>query len=292
MGFAASKLFGALTIPGNLFLLLLVAGLSAISLGRWPTRPGGWLDRHGARLERIGWRGAWAAALILVVVAVLPVGALLERSLETRFPPLAVLPDRVDGIIVLGGAADPEAAAETHRPELTAAAERLLVIPELARRYPQAPILFTGGSARVFPPYLSEAPVARATLAAMGMDPDRVQFEGESRNTWENALFSRDILHPRPDQVWLLVTSAAHMPRSVGVFRHTGWRVIPYPVDLRVPRLTMQAVDFDLPRGLILLSQATHEYMGLLGYWLTGRIDQVLPGPDTRTAPPEHDSKT
>lgn len=292
MGFVVSKLFGALTIPGNVFLLLLVAGLSAVSLGRRPTRPGGWLDRHGARLARIGWRGAWTAALILVVVAVLPVGALLERSLETRFPPLAVLPDRVDGIIVLGGAADPEAAAETHRPELTAAAERLLVIPELARRYPQAPILFTGGSARVFPPYLSEAPVARATLAAMGMDPDRVLFEGESRNTWENALFSRDILHPRPDQVWLLVTSAAHMPRSVGVFRHTGWRVIPYPVDLRVPRLTVQVVDFDLPRGLILLSQATHEYMGLLGYWLTGRIDQVLPGPDTRTALPEHDSKT
>lgn len=276
VSYAAAKLFGVLTSPGNDLLLLLLLGLALSRLGRargWPVA------------ARIGGGGVWLAALLLLAIAVLPLGAVLERRLETRFPAPA-LPDHLDGIIVLGGAADPLASAESGRPELTGAAERLTVLPDLARRYPDVPILFTGGSGRVFPPYLSEAPVARATLLSLGMDAGRVRYEDKSRTTWENALYTRDILHPAPGQVWLLVTSAAHMPRAVGTFRRVGFTVLAYPVDLRVPALLARGLDFDLTTGLDLLSQATHEYVGLVSYWLVGRSDALFPRPQAAPEPP------
>lgn len=208
------------------------------------------------------------------------------RALEARFPAPAALPDRVDGIIILGGSVDQVATAETGRPEVNAAAERLMVVPELARRYPDARIVFSGGSGELRSPDEKEAPVARAALEQMGMDISRVTFEGESRNTWENALLTRDLMRPAPGQTWVLVTSAFHMPRSVGIFRHIGWPVVPYPVDIRAPKALLYRLDFDLLRGLELLSQSVHEYIGLAAYRLLGRTDTLFPAPEPATKTP------
>ncbi|WP_252181164.1 YdcF family protein [Azospirillum sp. B4] len=229
-------------------------------------------------------RRARAAALALLIVAVVPVGAWSMRALETRFPAPTALPDHVDGIIVLGGSVDQIATAETGRPEVNGAAERLMVMPELARRYPNARIIFSGGSGELRDPDEKEAPVARAALEEMGMDISHVTFEGESRNTWENARFSRDLMRPEPGQTWLLVTSAFHMPRSVGIFRRVGWPVVPYPVDIRAPKVLLYRPSFDLLGGLELLSQSVHEYIGLVAYRLMDRTDSLFPGPE-RPAP-------
>ncbi|WP_244909447.1 YdcF family protein [Nitrospirillum viridazoti] len=228
----------------------------------------------------------------LAIIAVLPVGAWSMRTLEQRFPAPAGLPAHVDGIIVLGGSVDQVATAETGQPEVNAAAERLMVIPDLARRYPDARIIFSGGSGELRDPDEKEAPVARAALEEIGMDIGRVTFEGESRNTWENALFSRDLMHPQPGQTWLLVTSAFHMPRSVGIFRHVGWPVVAYPVDIRAPRTLLCRPDFDLLRGLELLSQSVHEYIGLVAYRLLGRTDSLFPAPDTAEGSGKGDGAT
>ncbi|MDE1146294.1 MAG: YdcF family protein [Azospirillaceae bacterium] len=267
MSFLVSKIFWALTAPGNLLLLLLLAGLFLA----------------GAYRGRRSLRCARAAALGLLAVALLPVGAWSMRTLETRFPAPAALPAHVDGIIILGGSVDQLAAAETGMPEVNAAAERLMVVPDLARRYPDAQIVFSGGSGQVMDPEEKEAPVARAALEEMGMDLNRVVFEGQSRNTWENALFSRDLVHPQPGQTWLLVTSAFHMPRSMGIFRRVGWPVVPYPVDIRAPKVLLYRPDFDLLRGLDLLSQSVHEYIGLVAYRVLGRTDSLFPGPATNS---------
>ena len=62
----------------------------------------------------------------------------------------------------------------------------------------------------------------------LGLEEGRVIYEDRSRNTTENAEFSRDIARPRPEETWLLITSAFHMPRAVGCFRRVGWNVVPF----------------------------------------------------------------
>jgi uncharacterized SAM-binding protein YcdF (DUF218 family) len=259
MSFVLSKLLWGLAAPGNLLLLLLLAGLLA------------------SRRRRAGGRLVAAAALVLLAIAVLPVGQWMIAPLEARFPPPALLA-RVDGIIVLGGAVETGITKAHAQVGLDDAAERLTEATVLARRYPQATLLVTGGSGSLFPQGDSEGEVMRRFFVEQGIPPDRILIEGRSRNTFENALLSRDLAHPQPGQVWLLVTSAAHMPRAVGCFRHVGWSVLAYPVDYRTGGETL--LDFALAEHLHLVDLAAKEWVGLLAYRAAGRIDSVFPAPD------------
>jgi uncharacterized SAM-binding protein YcdF (DUF218 family) len=93
-------------------------------------------------------------------------------------------------------------------------------------------------------------------------------------------MITKDLVKPKAGERWLLVTSAFHMPRSVGLFRKVGFAVEPYPVDWRVggreDLLTFTNVAGD---GLARTDTAVREWMGLVAYRLTGRIDELLPGP-------------
>jgi uncharacterized SAM-binding protein YcdF (DUF218 family) len=265
MSFVLSKLFWLLVEPGNLLLLLALTGLGLQRLPGW--------RRFGAVLSG-------GVLTVAVSVAVLPVGAWLLWPLEQRFA-AATLPDTVAGIIVLGGAIDPVISAAHGQPAINRHAERLTGIPGLLRRYPQAALLFSGGSGSVINQAAKEAPVTAALLREWGIDGSdgrRLLFEGNSRNTWENALASRDLVQPQPGEVWLLVTSASHMPRSVGIFRQVGWAVKPWPVDYQVAPADLQRPFPGLLTGLDLLTQAMREYYGLLAYRLLGRTDCLFPG--------------
>ncbi|HYD32561.1 MAG TPA: YdcF family protein [Azospirillaceae bacterium] len=199
------------------------------------------------------------------------------KPLESRFSP-PQLPERVDGIIVLGGAVAPTVSKGRGQPAVNQAAERLIEFAGLARHYPAARLVFTGGSGQLTHQDTPEVPVARTALERMGLDPARVLFEGESRNTWENALYSLDLVKPSEGEVWVLVTSAYHMPRSVGIFRRVGWRVVPYPVDYRT-QLDPDFPRFDLIWGMDLASDAIREWIGLAAYRLMGRTDSLFPKP-------------
>src|SRR5262249_2256074 len=149
---------------------------------------------------------------ILVTITILPVGQLLLIPLENRFPHPSSLPDQVAGIIVLGGAIDTDVSA-AHGLVTTANsnADPLIEALPLARRYPTAKILFTGGSADIVGPMIRESIYARRFFLEQGVASDRLIFEETSRNTWENASNSLAIVKPRPEEKWLLVTSAFHM---------------------------------------------------------------------------------
>ena len=105
-------------------------------------------------------------------------------------------------------------------------------------------------------------------------------MERRSRNTQENAEFSKAIAKPSDGERWLLVTSAFHMPRSVGLFRKAGFAVEPYPVDWRVGS-TAKLLNFSplAVEGLERTDTAVREWIGLVAYWITGKIDALLPGP-------------
>lgn len=264
MFFLMSKLLGPLLAPGNALAVLGVLGV---------------LLRVRPRTRRAGSRCLGVAALSFAALTVLPIGDGLIRPLENRFP-VPRPPAAVDGIIVLGGAVDPRLSLDRGQPAVNQAADRLIALPALARRYPGAKLVFTGGSGSLAEPDGREAPVARTLLVeTLGLPADRLLFEGESRNTAENAVLSRRLAAPRAGETWLLVTSAAHMPRAVGVFRAAGWPVLAYPVDFR-SRTDGPFLRFDLRTGLDLVTEAAKEWAGLVVYWLSGRSATLFPAPD------------
>ena len=266
MSFTASKVFWLLVQPGNFLVGLLAIGLLLVWIG-W-RRTGFWL--------------AGLAALAFVAIPVLPVGAWLLAPLENRFPSIAEPPERVDGIIVLGGSFRLTLTEDRGQVALNETAERITGVIALARRYPEARVVFTGGNASLVPGRLTESDAAARLFAELGLDPARVEFEKRSRNTFENAVYSRDLVKPRRTETWLLVTSAYHMPRAVGVFETVGWRVLPYPVDYRTTRSNGVVFGGGLTGGLVNTGFAVHEWLGLLAYRMMNRTQRLFPGPVAR----------
>jgi uncharacterized SAM-binding protein YcdF (DUF218 family) len=117
-------------------------------------------------------------------------------------------------------------------------------------------------------------------LEALGVAHDRITAEEQSRNTIENAVFSRLLADPKPGQRWLLVTSASHMPRAIATFRAAGFAVEAYPVDWHTKGRHDTAELFGSPAGgLAMTDYAVHEWVGLAVYWLTGKTSELFPAP-------------
>lgn len=263
MDFILSKALWLAVNPGNLLLIILVAAVALLYSRR--------RFAFGRRLA------AWITTLLLVF-SVLPLGRWLIVPLETRFP-AAELPRKIDGIVVLGGFVDTVTSQKTGQVELGGAVERLFALIDLSRRYPMARIVFSGGSGSVLFPEAREAPLVEKLLKDIGFDTGRVLFDGRSRNTFENALFSKELADPKPGESWMLVTSAAHMPRAMGCFRHQGWQVQAWPVDHITDGSYGLNLDFNMSGRLGLLGSAIHEWLGLVSYYLMGRSPELFPAP-------------
>lgn len=262
MTYVLSKLFWAIAQPLNLIVLMVLA---------WPI-----LMRLG--YPRAGSRVLQTALILLVTVTILPVGQTLLIPLEDRFPRPGPFPAEVSGIIVLGGAVDSDISAARNSTNFTGPAERLTEALRLARIYPAAKVIFTGGSGDIVGPKIREAFYARRFFLEHGLAEGRLIFEDGSRNTWENAKNSVALAAPKPHETWILVTSAYHMPRAVGIFRRIGWEVLPDPVDYRTTGgLTIRG--FFLLDRLQELDIALKEWIGLLAYSLLGRTSSLFPGP-------------
>lgn len=252
--FYLSKLFWALVSPDHLLLLLTLLGVVLLYSGR---SCGLWVS-----LSALG---------MLMVIAVFPLGNLLLAPLENRFAQ-PELPEKIAGIVVLGGGEEETLSGLHQQPHFSSAAERVMSIPVLMRRYPDAPVVITGGSASLIDQTYRGADVVADWVHQLGMG-ERLVVEREARNTHENALYSGRLVD-KTDGPWLLVTSAFHMPRSVAIFRHQGWDVLPYPVDYRVGR-NRPAMQFW--RNMRDLSVGVREWIGIVAYYLTGKTTQLLP---------------
>jgi len=202
--------------------------------------------------------------------------------LEERFEAPQVLPEIVDGIIVLGGSSNLGTSIARDQVTLNDNSERLTSFATLALRYPDARLVFTGGSSSLRAGPDREADIAFRFFGEIGLDPSRVLLEREARNTFENAANSFDLVKPSVTENWLLVTSARHMPRAMGAFRKAGWKVIPYPVDYRTAGGGFSfRIRWNFYAGMTSLRIALHEWIGMLAYWVIGRSDELFPGPNT-----------
>jgi uncharacterized SAM-binding protein YcdF (DUF218 family) len=264
MFFVASKLLGFFALPSN---DMLAAGLIGLALMR-------------TRFVGAGRKLASASIILFFACGLLPLGKMLIAPLEDRFPPWDAARGAPDGIVVLGGAIESELVPVRRASELNEAAERITATAELASKYPSARILCSGGNGSLVPQGDSEAHIASALLETLGVPPRRLILEDQSRTTAENAVFSRQVVMPKPGERWLLITSAYHMPRSIGAFRNAGFAVEAYPVDYRTAGTADLWIPFDsVATGLRRTDTAAREWLGLLVYWLTGRTSELFPAP-------------
>ena len=264
MFFLLSKLLGIIFQPVNFLALAFGCGFLLWILG-WA--------RSGCGVIGI-------TTVVFLVCCFTPLSSALLRVLEDRFPhPLPDMPAPT-GIIVLGGAMNEDINRSRGEFSMNAAASRMTAGVALARRFPSARLVFTGGSADLRQTGSDEARGARRLWLSLGVPEARMSFEDKSRNTFENAVFTRDLVQPKPGETWLLVTSAWHMPRSVGIFRRAGFAVTAYPTDYRtfgdgrdwLP--SANALD-----ALQRLDTALHEWIGLAAYALTDKTDALFPAP-------------
>ena len=267
MFFFLSKTLGTMLLPMN--FLIGIGVLGAILL----------LTRRAA----FGRRLLGASVLFLALCGFSPIGKWLLLPLEQRFPPWDASHGAPDGIVVLGGAIDPDLSAAHGQAVFTHSADRIVATAVLARQYPKARIVFSGGSANLLADdSAKEADYALSALEELGVAKERLSAERLSRNTVENAEFVKAVANPKPGERWLLVTSAYHMPRSIGLFRQAGFPVEAYPVDWRASQ--SQAFSFSpvAINGLERTDVAMREWIGLAAYWVTGKTEQFLPGPDPK----------
>lgn len=262
MIFYLSKILWLFVRPSNLLLLLACVGVALLYTSR----------------ARLGKFILPAVLGFFVLIAFVPLGNWMLFALEQRFAVPAAL-GKVDGIIVLSGAFNAKNSAFRGEPVLNHHAGRFTKFIELARQYPDAKLLFSGGA--VFPMHngVTESDIGRWFFAGQGLDAGRIQFENKSRNTHENAVFSKRLANPQPGEHWVLVTSAAHMPRSVGLFRKNGWNVTPYPAGFITMPFLEPLTGPDFAGRLERFDDAVKEWTGLIAYFALGRTSALFPAP-------------
>lgn len=266
MFFAASKVIYFLITPSNLLIFLSLAGALLLAATR--------LRRTGAVLALTGTLG-------LLLAGMAPLSEIALLPLEQRFPAYDVDAPAPTGIIMLGGGIESGLSEARDQVVVNDAGERPIYFADLARRYPQARLVFSGGSGFIGGG-VSEADIVSRQADVIGVPRSRVILENRSRNTHENAAFTAALVHPKPGERWLLITSAWHMPRAMGCFRQAGFTVEAFPVDYRT-RGWGDVLHFHgfASDGLLQLDLAVKEWIGLVAYRLAGYIPDWLPAPSS-----------
>jgi uncharacterized SAM-binding protein YcdF (DUF218 family) len=264
MFFIVSKVFWLLVQPVSLVFILGMLGWILVANGR---------KRAGLAVSAVG-------LLFFGLASFTTAGVLLIMPLEDRFPRPKTMPDQISTIIMLGGATAGRVSTARGVVEFNEAGDRLAETLKLAQLYPQAKIVLSGGSGLLVADEETEAVTAQRFLTDLGVGPSRLLLERESRNTHENAALTLAMLGGGAEGNVVLVTSAFHMPRSVGIFRKAGLEVIAWPADYRSAGSETAGIDIVNPvLNLTTTGVAIREWIGLAIYALTGRSSSFLPGP-------------
>ena len=258
MFFYLAKILWFFVQPLNLSIILLGVGIAA-GLLRW---------------RRLMTLGIFGGFLVLALSAWTSLGHLMITPLEQRYARPDPAPAHVDGIVVLGGGLEGAINLARGGYDVNDGGDRFIEAAALAHRYPEARLVVTGGVGELVIEGEGDGKTAPRLLAALGVSPDRLIVETESRDTYENAIFTKRIVTPSTGETWLLITSAYHMPRSMAIFRKAGFPVVAWPVDYRTSGREGVGLFVDNPLdSLQTTTTAVREWIGLVAYWLSGRID-------------------
>jgi uncharacterized SAM-binding protein YcdF (DUF218 family) len=253
MFFFLSKLFWLFCAPSHLAVELTLAAALLLFLNR--VRPARWC--------------ACISAAILIGFGVLPFGVWLMQPLENRYP-RPDWPAHVDGILVLGADLDQDIFRSRGVTGNIKSEARMVGAYEAARHYPGARVVFAGAYWHTKPQFKARYNVVKHVFLQMGLAPERLLVEDRSMDTWENFVLARHLAKPKPGEIWLLATSAYHLPRAMSIAERAGWKMIAWPTDAMTSRTTHY--DYrDIPKNLDRSDWAVHEWIGLLAYRLGRR---------------------
>ena len=210
-----------------------------------------------------------------IIIGVFPLGSFLLFKLEQNYQTSSIIPNDIDGILILGGPSSSSLTRQHNQVSFNEAGERLTETIKIIRNFNPEKIIFTGGSYdQTFEN--SHAYVAKKFFSELGIDVDKFFFEYQSRNTYENILFSKKIANPTKDEKWLIITSSFHMKRTMNVAEKLEWHLIPYPVDFRTGKYFSFKPSFvNLLENFNAYNLAAHEFIGLFSYYILGRTSKI-----------------
>jgi uncharacterized SAM-binding protein YcdF (DUF218 family) len=192
----------------------------------------------------------------------------IEDYIQTSKYPV----QQLTGVIVLGGSFNSGLESkERNEVSLNSSVERLTKALEVYKKNPRILILFSGFSGELKPQGWNESDMAKKFFLDQGVKLDNLIFENQSRNTFENIKFSKDII-ANYKGTWGLITSASHMPRSFFTFKKQGLILEPINVDYKTGTSRMFWINFDISSGLSNWSIILHELIGISYYKITNKI--------------------
>ncbi|MEZ2130109.1 MULTISPECIES: YdcF family protein [unclassified Sinorhizobium] len=260
--FLFSKLVWIIGQPLSLAFILVILAIIAIIV-RWRV---------------LGLLASSASALVLFLTLYTTVGPYLLQDLEERFPRPAGDPPELQCMIVLGGAFETEVTTTRGGIEMSAGGDRFVEALRLARKFPDARILVSGGDGSITGGYEGDGDIAKRFFPIFGIGRERLVEEAQSRTTFENAVNTKELLARNGLSNCLLITSGYHMPRSIGIFRKLDIPVTPWPTDYRTTGKVRLGLDFTQPSlNAQHMATAIREWMGLVGYYFAGRTSELYP---------------
>ncbi|MDC3056454.1 YdcF family protein [Pelagibacteraceae bacterium] len=214
--------------------------------------------------------------VFIAFISFLPIGSHLIYNIEKEYHSYIKPPDQVDGILILGGATNALLYNEYDQISLNGSSERLVESVFIIKKFDKAKVIFSGGSGILNRPDFNHAQVAKSFYKKIGIEIDKIIFEDNSRNTYENIIYSKKIANPKKNENWLLITSAMHMKRALLIADKNNWELIPYAVDFKNIKEFKLIPNLDLLSNLNSFQQGSHECLGLVFYYLMGRTDKVF----------------
>lgn len=256
-----SDLIWLILAPSNIFFIFLV--LVAISL-------------------LLKWHKFAQQLLLFTIIlaslpAILPITDYLYQNLENRLKAPLVMPNNVDGILVLGGALDWQTSESRQQLNTNKHAERLIAAASLAKKYPNAKLVFTGIYKENIANDFNTVANDKSLFAGDEYANREIIYLGNSRSTYEDILEAIKTQQPKQGQRWILVTSAAHMARAYLTAKNQGWTLTPYPVDYQSPKELKSKPSLNIIKRLSGLDEVFREWGALIVYKKLGRTSQLFP---------------
>ena len=260
MSFYLSKILWLILNPFNIFIFVILLSIFL----------------YFVKLRRLGLIIFLINFVFIVLISFLPIGSYLIYNIEKEYHSYIKPPDQVDGILILGGATNPLLYNEYDQISLNGSSERLVESVFIIKKFDKAKVIFSGGSGILNRPDFDHARVAKSFYNKIGIEIDKIIFEDNSRNTYENIIYSKKIANPKINENWLLITSASHMKRALLIADKNNWKLIPYAVDFKNIKNFKLIPNLKLLKNLNTFQQGSHEWLGLISYYLMGRTHKVF----------------
>ena len=259
MTFVLSKILWNFFNPINIILFAFLFGL----IFRW------------IKLNQLSKTMFILSFLLFFISGIISTGSYLTFLLEKKYHDKLDFPDNIEGIIILGGATNPYLSKEYDQIIVNGSAERLIESTFLIKKYPNAKIYFAGGSGSLNFPNLSHSTIAKKFYENYNINTENFFFDYKSRNTYENILYAKEKFNPKKNENWIVITSAFHLNRAISIGEKLDWKLLPYGTDYRVPKKFKWKISLDFIDNLSNFKFASHEWTGLIAYYMMGRSSKI-----------------